>query len=101
MKAQEPCGPDQGARGPPGRKLDRLNLVNLKITPDWFAGFVEAEGGFYSSPNGQPIFNLTQHMRIVNLSTLLNFVEPFFTGPSFKKMSGFLYVAGSLGYDES
>jgi hypothetical protein len=41
---------------------DRLNLVNFKITPEWFAGFVEAEGGFYTSPNGQPIFNLTQHM---------------------------------------
>ena len=41
---------------------DRLNLVNFKITPEWFAGFVEAEGGFYTSSNGQPSFILTQHM---------------------------------------
>lgn len=39
-----------------------LNPVNYKLTSNWFAGFVEAEGGFYSSPKGQPIFTLTQHM---------------------------------------
>ena len=41
---------------------DRLNLANFKINPEWFAGFVEAEGGFYTSSKGQPIFNLSQHM---------------------------------------
>jgi len=40
----------------------RLNPVNYKLTSNWFAGFVEAEGGFYTSSKGQPIFILTQHM---------------------------------------
>jgi hypothetical protein len=38
----------------------RLNPINYKLTSNWFAGFVEAEGGFYTSSKGQPIF--TQHM---------------------------------------
>lgn len=41
---------------------DRLNLIYYKLTPEWFAGFVEAEGGFYTSSKGQPSFILTQHM---------------------------------------
>jgi hypothetical protein len=41
---------------------ERLNPVNYKLTSNWFAGFVEAEGGFYTSSKGQPIFSLTQHM---------------------------------------
>jgi|ERR1700722_11028532 hypothetical protein len=40
----------------------RLNPINYKLTSNWFAGFVEAEGGFYTSSKGQPIFTLTQHM---------------------------------------
>lgn len=36
----------------------RSNPVNYKLTSNWFAGFVEAEGGFYTSKGMFRLFDV-------------------------------------------
>jgi hypothetical protein len=66
---------------------DRLNLVNYNLTPEWFAGFVEAEGGFYTSSKDQPSFILTQHMSDWTLmEAICQFLGCGKVTPSIRKM---------------
>ena len=34
---------------------------NIKVTPEWFAGFIEAEGHFHGKVGQQPFFTISQH----------------------------------------